>query len=174
MKTLARWVALPATLLLLTGCPEVDETREAIEGDEPAPPRTALPPPVGEPQTFAIVPETGERIAGEVQVGEAIDGESQIGIEVRGAPPTATLRPAVHQGSCTEPGPPVVPLDLIYVDGQGLGASTTQLQMTPEQLTDGRHVVLLATDQPTAEAEREEGDERHARVIGCSPLGEAF
>jgi hypothetical protein len=177
MKTLARWVALPATLLLLTACPELEETREAIEGEEPAPPRTALPPATGEPETFAIVPERGETIGGEVQVAPALDGESQIGIEVRGAPPNATIRPAVHEGSCREPGPPVVPLDLVYVNGEGFGASTTELQMQPEDLMDGRHVVILAADfaaDDTRREDRRDDDDREARVIACSPLSGAF
>jgi hypothetical protein len=177
MKTLACWVALPATLLLLTACPEVDETREAIEGDDPAPPTTALPPATGEPETFAIVPESGETIGGEVQVAPALDGESQIGIEVRGAPSNASIRPAVHEGTCTEPGPPVAPLDLVYVDGEGRGASTTELQMQPEQLMDGRHVVVLAADfaaTDDAREDRRDDDDREARVIACSPLSGAF
>jgi DNA-binding NarL/FixJ family response regulator len=67
----------------------------------------------------------------------------RVDLVVHGARPHATKSVHVHSGRCDVPGPAVEPLEPIWMDGRGSGASSATAEVPPAVLFDEPHSIEL-------------------------------
>jgi hypothetical protein len=137
-----------ATLaVFVAGCP--GEPQPGGVGTVADSPQLADPPAVGtvaagiEPVALASV--SGSRISGEATINPRHD-RTEIGITAEGAPAGSALQASIHPGRCESPGAAVAELERVEMGPGGRGLAQTIVLLSPQQVMDGAHVVVLHDD----------------------------
>jgi hypothetical protein len=135
--------------LILAGCP-ADERRAdpAVVTDTPL-----VMPPTGRPAiatsegdtptgiTVEMSPRPASTISGEAMV-EEVGTRTRITVRLVGSRAGVTHQGHVHTGTCASPAGVVQPLQPITADATGTGTTTTEVDIAPMSIQDGRHVIV--------------------------------
>lgn len=143
-------ILLPVLLAGLVACAaDNDEDDVALEGVEdsmamePAPmPEAGLDqPPGGVGETAQFEELAGSGVAGEATVANR-GGQSEIMVRLTGAPADSEHPGHLHTGRCDAIGGVVQPLEPIQTDSLGTGSMTAEVELAPEAVMDGQHIVV--------------------------------
>jgi len=140
----ARSAALAVAALLLAGCPGYDQ-EERPRADVPVMEVGPTGMTADTPQAMPIperVPLEAEGIAAEAVVSP-LPGATHVVIDVRQAPPNATLQAALHSGQCAAPGPQVASLGTVTTGVAGTGRGEAHLDIAGHLVFDGQHHIQL-------------------------------
>jgi hypothetical protein len=139
-------VAMLAGSILLAACPR--------NGDREVAPDTVVLAPPDDPaalphaaQTVPLNPVEGVQISAEAVV-LPIGIQSQITVHVRDAPPNTPLPAHVHTRTCADPGPLAADLEPVLTDAAGLGTSRTAVDIPPDLIINGNHILILRRGSP--------------------------
>jgi hypothetical protein len=89
----------------------------------------------------------GEGIAVEA-VLSPVNGSTHVVLQVRQAPPNASLQGALHSGRCAAPGEQVAPLGTVATDAAGTGRGEAHLDIPGHLVFDGQHHVQVQGGAP--------------------------
>jgi hypothetical protein len=137
----ARRGAVLGMIVSLAACPSPEGAPEVIadlpEATTPGAPTITPTPRV---QRVAVEPMGGSGVSAEASLRE-VGAQTSVQFTIRDGPPNATLAAHIHQGSCQQQGPVVLPLEQIITDATGIGTSVTTVAMPIRSLQDGQHYV---------------------------------
>lgn len=154
MKTRKLWM-LGAVPFFLAACaaeePELDTTDAVVVDPAGAP---VTPAPVTTPMDTGMAAGAMAGMENRVQMmalnNSGVTGETmftemgqqtQVMLRVMGAPANSTHPAHIHEGTCENQGPVVVPLESVTVDGSGIGSSTSTVDVSLATVMNGQHYV---------------------------------
>jgi hypothetical protein len=133
--------ALVAMTAVLTGCPR--------NGDREVAPETVGVAPTDDPGAMPAAAQTVdlEPVAGEAVEARAVvipvGHQSQVTIHLRRAAPNTSYTAHLMIGSCAQPGPTTADLQPVVTDAAGTGTSQIVIDVPPEIIINGNHLVEL-------------------------------
>lgn len=144
---LSRIYVLAALPLAIAACAE--EEPEPVMDEaviaEPAVPAATDPAAMGAgtgmEQMVNMTALNNSGVTGQATVTPA-DGQTQVMVTLNAGAGGATHEGHIHQGTCDSPGGVVQPLQPITLDQSGSGSMTTTVQVEPNTVMDGQHIVL--------------------------------
>jgi hypothetical protein len=133
--------AVLVAVLALAACPR--------NGDREVTPETIAVAPVDDPgampeaaQTIPLTPYPGQTVQAEA-VMIPVGVQSQFTVHVRQAPPNTSLTAHVMVRGCDDPGAVVADLQPVMTDAAGEGTSRIVVDLSPETVINGNHLVQL-------------------------------
>lgn len=138
-----------ALLIGLAGCADDDPDMVVIEAEgdgmamEPAPmPAAGMDqPPGGLGETLQLQPLRDSGVRGEVTIADR-GQQTEIMVRLTGASANGQHPGHIHSGSCDAPGGVVQALEPISTDATGTGTMTTNVELAPQMVMDGQHIVV--------------------------------
>jgi hypothetical protein len=140
MKTWSIGAVLTLSLVV-TACPRDDQREVAPDTAALAPHRDPGAVPAAA-QTIELAPLPGGDVSGQANF-IPVGAQSQISIHVHQAPPNTSVTAHVVTGSCQQPGPTAADLQPVVTDAAGMGTSEMVVNIRPEIIINGNHVVQL-------------------------------
>jgi hypothetical protein len=102
--------------------------------------------------TGQLAPVGGSDVGGSVTLRD-VGGRTLVSLQVSRAPAAdRNLRAAIHQGTCTSPGPEVARLRPLPVQQSGMVAQEDTLDAAPATVMDGRNVLVVWSERATGAA----------------------
>lgn len=146
MNRTIRKLALLAFPLMMVGCeaddPTVDTMGTADTTAMATSPATGMDTGAaqGMASTVALQPLAESGVSGEATLTET-GQQMQVMVRLVGSEPDARHEGHIHQGTCDDIGPVVVPLQPVQVDAQGSGTSTSTVDLPMQDAADGQHLI---------------------------------
>ncbi len=114
-------LSLLLPLALACGGGETDDEMEATGGEEAAQPAAE---PAAEPPTASIQPMGDAQVGGDVTFTRQGDSLA-VAVSARNVPSAGAHASHIHEGTCSQPGGVVVPLNDVQAGDGGMGQATT-------------------------------------------------
>jgi hypothetical protein len=138
---ISAFAAIVAAGLATAACPGTREPEVAPDTVVVAPPNDpgAMP---HAAQTVDLAPMAGETVSAQAVV-LPVGVQTQVTVHIRQAAPNTPLTAHVMTGSCEQPGPTAADLQPVVTDAGGIGTSQIVVDIPPEAIINGNHLVQL-------------------------------